>query len=62
MGHPFGRAVRLHHLLSDVHPFVDGNGRISRIMMTKELLASGLSRLRIPRLYGVMITWGRYER
>jgi hypothetical protein len=46
--HPFGRAVLIHFLLADVHPFVDGNGRISRIMMTKELLASGLSRITIP--------------
>jgi Fic family protein len=27
--HPFGRAVLMHLLLADVHPFVDGNGRIS---------------------------------
>ncbi|MBI5942146.1 MAG: cell filamentation protein Fic, partial [Caulobacterales bacterium] len=32
-------------------PFNDGNGRISRIMMTKELLAAGLSRIIIPTVY-----------
>lgn len=46
--HPFARAVFLHVLLSDVHPFADGNGRISRNMMTKELVGSGLSRVLVP--------------
>ncbi len=49
--HPFGRALMLHFLLTDVHPFSDGNGRVSRIMLTKELVASGLSRIVIPTVY-----------
>lgn len=49
--HPFARAVFLHALLTDVHPFADGNGRLSRIMMTKELVGSGLSRILIPTVY-----------
>ncbi len=48
---PFSRAVIVHFLLADVHPFNDGNGRISRIMMTKELIGSGLSRIVIPTVY-----------
>lgn len=48
---PFSRALVVHFLLVDVHPFNDGNGRISRIMMTKELLAAGLSRIIIPTVY-----------
>jgi hypothetical protein len=64
--HPFGRAVLLHYLLADVHPFVDGNGRISRIMMTKELLASGLSRITIPTVWredylGALRALNRFE-
>lgn len=49
--HPFGRAAFLHFLLTDVHPFADGNGRISRIMMTKELVGSGFSRVVVPTVY-----------
>lgn len=48
---PFSRALVVHFLLVDVHPFNDGNGRISRIMMTKELLAAGLSRIIIPTVF-----------
>lgn len=48
---PFSRALFVHFLLSDVHPFNDGNGRISRIMMTKELIGAGLSRIVIPTVY-----------
>lgn len=48
---PFSRALFVHFLLSDVHPFNDGNGRLSRIMMTKELIGAGLSRIVIPTVY-----------
>ncbi|HBI20127.1 MAG TPA: cell filamentation protein Fic [Brevundimonas sp.] len=48
---PFSRALFVHFLLSDVHPFNDGNGRLSRIMMTKELAAAGLSRIVVPTVY-----------
>jgi hypothetical protein len=48
---PFSRALIVHFLLADVHPFNDGNGRLSRIMMTKELMAAGLSRIVIPTVY-----------
>ena len=56
----------MHFLLADVHPFVDGNGRISRIMMTKELLASGLSRITIPTVWredylGALRALNRYD-
>jgi hypothetical protein len=38
-------------MLSDVHPFNDGNGRLSRVMMTKELILAGLSRIVIPTVF-----------
>jgi fido (protein-threonine AMPylation protein) len=38
-------------LVSDVHPFVDGNGRIARIMMNAELVAAGRSTIIIPTVY-----------
>lgn len=49
--HPFGRGVFLHFLIADVHPFDDGNGRISGIIMTKELVGSNLCRVVIPTVY-----------
>jgi len=45
---PFARAVYLMFLVAEVHPFTDGNGRISRIMMNAELLAAGEERIIIP--------------
>ena len=33
----FQRAVFMLFLISEVHPFADGNGRIARIMMNAEL-------------------------
>jgi Fic family protein len=39
--HPVLRAAELHYNLVAVHPFADGNGRTSRLMMNALLLASG---------------------
>ena len=38
-------------LISEVHPFVDGNGRIARIMMNAELVRSGEERIIIPTVF-----------
>ncbi len=48
---PFQRAVFMAFLISEVHPFTDGNGRISRIMMNAELVAAGEQRIIIPTIY-----------
>jgi hypothetical protein len=48
---PFARALLIHFLLTDVHPFADGNGRISRIMMNKELVVAGHSGIVIPSVH-----------
>jgi Fic family protein len=45
---PFARAVLLHFLLTEVHPFRDGNGRISRLAMNAELSAGGETRVIVP--------------
>ena len=37
--------------ISDIHPFNDGNGRISRIMMNVELYSQGLVTIIIPNVY-----------
>ena len=36
---PFRRAAFIHFLISEVHPFADGNGRMARVMMNAELVA-----------------------
>jgi hypothetical protein len=48
---PFGRAVYLHFLVSEVHPFADGNGRISRLTMNAELESAGMTRVVVPTGY-----------
>jgi hypothetical protein len=48
---PFARAVFIMFLVSEVHPFVDGNGRIARIMMNAELVTAGEERVIIPTVY-----------
>jgi Fic/DOC family protein len=48
---PFARAVFLMFLVSEVHPFIDGNGRIARIFMNAELVSAGQVRIVIPTVY-----------
>lgn len=42
------RALFMHYLVSEVHPFNDGNGRLSRIMMNAELVKDGLVKIIVP--------------
>jgi len=49
--HPFARAVFMMFLVSEVHPFLDGNGRIARVMMNAELVREGQSKIIIPTVY-----------
>lgn len=44
----FCRAVYVMSVLSEVHPFTDGNGRVGRLMMNAELSAAGLCRVVVP--------------
>lgn len=39
--HPIIRASLLHGELVKIHPFIDGNGRLSRLMMNMDLIKSG---------------------
>ena len=39
--HPIVRASLLHGELVKIHPFIDGNGRISRLIMNMDLMRSG---------------------
>lgn len=47
----FARAAFMMFLIAEVHPFVDGNGRIARIMMNAELSHQSLTRILIPIVY-----------
>ncbi|MDO5534221.1 MAG: Fic family protein [Propionibacteriaceae bacterium] len=47
---PFGRAVYTQFLVSEVHPFVDGNGRSSRVAMNNVLAAAGVHRVIVPTI------------
>lgn len=48
---PFAKAVYMHFMISEVHPFLDGNGRISRVMMNAELAKADQTRIIIPTVY-----------
>jgi len=48
---PIARAIYMMFLVSEVHPFDDGNGRIARIMMNAELVYGGSSKIIIPTVY-----------
>ncbi len=45
------KAIFQMFLVSEVHPFEDGNGRIARIMMNAELFRSDLQKIIIPTVY-----------
>jgi Fic family protein len=48
---PFARAVFMMFLVSEVHAFANGNGRIARVMMNAELVHAGEVRIVIPTVY-----------
>ena len=47
----FVRAVFMMFLISEVHPFLDGNGRLARVMLNAELVSAGESKIMIPTVY-----------
>lgn len=51
LSNPFARAVYIMFLVSEVHPFEDGNGRIARVMMNAELVAQSQCKIIIPTVY-----------
>ena len=42
---PLARAMFMMFLISEVHPFDDGNGRLARLMMNAELVSAGQCRI-----------------
>jgi len=45
---PFAKALFMFYLVSEVHPFSDGNGRVARTLMNAELSHAGQGRVLIP--------------
>jgi hypothetical protein len=48
---PLHRAVGMMFLVTECHPFDDGNGRVARIVANAELTAAGQVRVVIPTVY-----------
>ena len=48
---PFARAVFTMALVTEVHPFIDGNGRVARAFLNAELIAGEERRILIPSVY-----------
>ena len=48
---PLARALMTMFVVSEVHPFIDGNGRTARLAMNCVLSAVGLSRIIVPTVY-----------
>jgi hypothetical protein len=45
------KALFMMFLVSEVHPFLDGNGRVARVMLNAELVAAGESKIMIPTVF-----------
>lgn len=48
---PFAKAAYVMFIVSEIHPFLDGNGRIARVMMNAELVKAEQTRIMIPTVY-----------
>jgi hypothetical protein len=48
---PFAKAAYMMFMISEVHPFDDGNGRIARVMMNAELVLAGQTKIIIPSVF-----------
>lgn len=51
LAHPLARAIMTMFVVTEVHPFIDGNGRTARLAMNCVLSAEKLSRIIIPTVY-----------
>ena len=51
ISHPIARGIFLSFVVSEIHPFSDGNGRTCRIILNRELLSAGFSSIIIPTVY-----------
>lgn len=51
INNPFAKAAYIMFLISEIHPFLDGNGRLARVMMNAELVAANQSKIIIPNVF-----------
>ncbi|MCF0179512.1 MAG: Fic family protein [Bacteroidales bacterium] len=51
LNEPLARAIFMMFMCSEVHPFTDGNGRVSRLMMNAELVSAKQTRIIVPTAY-----------
>jgi len=51
LANPIARALMAMFVVSEVHPFLDGNGRTARIAMNAYQTDAGLARIMIPTVY-----------
>ncbi|MDB5032695.1 Fic family protein [Mucilaginibacter sp.] len=49
--HPFSKAAYMMFMISEVHPFLDGNGRVARVMMNAELVKAEQTKIIIPTVF-----------
>lgn len=49
--HPLAKGIFLSFLISEVHPFSDGNGRVSRVVLNRELISAKMPSIIIPTVY-----------
>ncbi len=48
---PMAKAIFMMFMCSEIHPFIDGNGRVSRIMMNAELVKGNEARIIVPTVF-----------
>lgn len=48
---PVARAIFMMFMISEVHPFNDGNGRMARVMMNAELVHADQCRIIVPTVF-----------
>jgi len=51
LDNPLAKAVYIMFMISEIHPFIDGNGRIARVMMNAELVSANQSKIIIPNVF-----------
>jgi len=51
LAHPLARAIMTMFVVTEVHPFIDGNGRTARLAMNCMLSAQKFSRIIVPTVY-----------
>lgn len=51
LNNPLAKAAYSMFMISEIHPFIDGNGRMARIMMNAELVTANQSKIIIPNVY-----------